>query len=151
MRPGPGFSAILDEHLARAAAPWTSTTPESEATFGRPVPPAFLFTAAPYPGPPGAGAAAAYRPARARMAATPRQRTLTASQARALECLRSLGVPGLDASFTETELKSAFRSLARTLHPDRHLEASEHERQYLSRCFARACDAYRELSRVFVH
>jgi molecular chaperone DnaJ len=55
---------------------------------------------------------------------------------------RVLGIaPGADA----TEIKRAYRRLARTYHPDLHPEASESERRALAERFSALTDAYRSL------
>jgi DnaJ-class molecular chaperone len=59
--------------------------------------------------------------------------------------LRRLGADFLTDRFTNGELKSAFRVLARRFHPDRHPGSSDAERSHLARSFAAACDAYRTL------
>ena len=69
---------------------------------------------------------------------------LTATQQRALHDLIDLGA-NLQSDFTTTELRAAFRSLAREYHPDRFPHASESDKARLSRSFARAHDAYRVL------
>ena len=72
------------------------------------------------------------------------RRILTPSQRRALEDLASHGAT-LAADFTDGELRSAFRALARQYHPDRHPESGAVEQARLSRTFASLTDAYRQL------
>jgi hypothetical protein len=73
-------------------------------------------------------------------------RHLMPAQQAALDGLRALGAPALTSDFTEAEIKSAFRALARKFHPDRHPGSSDPERARLSRAFATVCDAYRTLT-----
>ncbi len=151
MRSGARFGQILDEKLADVSS--SAGSPRVDAPPPFPLPgfsPAFLFCAS-FPAGTRASTVASAYAAPASHARLSAPRVLSAAQARALECLRSLGVPGLESGYTEAELKSAFRRIALTLHPDRHLQASACERQYLARAFGSACDAYRELRRVFVH
>jgi hypothetical protein len=74
-----------------------------------------------------------------------RRRRLTATQRRALDTLRRNGA-WLDDDFLKSELKSAFRELARGLHPDMHPHASDEERQWLSAAFRETRDAYEALA-----
>jgi hypothetical protein len=62
-------------------------------------------------------------------------RELTARQQRALDELVALGAE-LDADFTARELRSAYRTLARQFHPDRHPFSSHIEKARLARVFA---------------
>jgi DnaJ-class molecular chaperone len=48
----------------------------------------------------------------------------------------------LSDDFTRAELKSAFRALARGLHPDMHPRASSEERRWLAAAFRDAREAY---------
>jgi len=69
-------------------------------------------------------------------------RTLPAQHDAPSSAFRVLGVaPGADA----TEIKRAYRRLARTYHPDLHPEASEPERQALAEQFSALTLAYRSL------
>ena len=54
---------------------------------------------------------------------------------------------GLDDDYLLSELKSAFRTLARQLHPDMHPEAGEFERLGLAAEFASVRNAYDVLLR----
>jgi DnaJ-class molecular chaperone len=72
---------------------------------------------------------------------------LTPLQHRALAELIELGA-ALDDAFTAEELRTAFRHLARRLHPDRHPTASERETSRLAAAFARAKAAYDDLKRA---
>ncbi len=54
----------------------------------------------------------------------------------------------LTVDFTDGELRSAFRALARCYHPDRHPESGALEQARLSRVFAGLADAYRHLVTV---
>lgn len=62
-------------------------------------------------------------------------RRLTAEQREALAALVSLGAR-LEVTFTARELRSAFKSLARQYHPDRHQGSSAAELARLTRLFA---------------
>lgn len=70
-----------------------------------------------------------------------RGRRLTARQQAALETLRRHGA-SIDGDYERTELKSAFRELARGLHPDMHPHASDEEREWLAGAFREAREAY---------
>lgn len=72
------------------------------------------------------------------------RRILTVAQQQALEDLARHGAT-LAADFTESELRSAFRALARRYHPDRHPESGALEQARLSNTFASLTDAYRHL------
>lgn len=154
MRPRPDFGRILDELLEPqpfARASWPGPAPTST---GLPGPqPVFLFgmpfngfhaettrsastSRAPAWTPVyGAGTGAQLR----------RPRRLTPVQQAALDQLRSLGA-ALTSDFTDAEIKSAFRALARQYHPDTHPGAPDVERHRLSRAFATACESYRALT-----
>ena len=75
-----------------------------------------------------------------------RSRRLSATQQRALGRLQRLGALALDASFTDDQLRRAFRFLAKKLHPDRHPAASAAERARLASSFVALCESYRELT-----
>lgn len=72
--------------------------------------------------------------ARARRAAAP-----TRTDSRRGEALSLLG---LDESATASEITKAFRQLATKIHPDRHMHASEAERQVMAERFAAISAAY---------
>lgn len=73
---------------------------------------------------------------------TPRaRRTLSPAQRAALGTLRRHGAR-LDDDFDRRELKSAFRELARQLHPDMHPHATPEERAWLASAFREAREAY---------
>lgn len=71
-------------------------------------------------------------------------RRLTKTQRRALQKLRGLGAD-LDPSFSEHQLRTAFRALAKRFHPDRHPGSSPAEKERLAWTFASLREAYREL------
>lgn len=73
-----------------------------------------------------------------------RRRRLTARQRAALETLRRHGA-SIDDAYERAELKSAFRELARGLHPDMHPHASAEDREWLAGAFREARDAYAAL------
>ena len=85
----------------------------------------------------------AYRQTAARRAGRS-ARSLTAHQRDALGVLRGLGAR-LQDDFDAAELRSSFRQLALSLHPDRHPGASAETRSQLGGRFARLCEAYRTL------
>jgi hypothetical protein len=72
-------------------------------------------------------------------------RRLSAVQRFALAELIGLGA-SLDEHFTAEELRSAFRTLARRYHPDRHADRCDVEKAELSMMFRRLHDAYRLLA-----
>lgn len=155
MRTGPDFRQILDEKLDDAGFAWASRQEAPSAGTYRPGPrPVFLFGdlrsgftagparpfatsgASPWTPVYGAGPGAQTRPVR----------RLTPAQRQAVDALRALGADLLTDSFTDAEAKSAFRTLARRFHPDRHPGSSDAERARLARSFAAACAAYRTLT-----
>ena len=72
------------------------------------------------------------------------RRTLMPHEQRALDYLVGLGA-SLDSDFTDAELRSAFRALAREYHPDRHPDSSQQQREHLSALFRRLRQAYEHL------
>lgn len=72
-------------------------------------------------------------------------RALTARERAALDELVALGAT-LSADPSMRELRSAFRTLARRYHPDRHVGLTDAERAGVAQLFARAHDAYRVLA-----
>ena len=74
------------------------------------------------------------------------RRRLSAAQRDALECLRHAGAHVAD-DYLLPELKTAFRMLARHLHPDMHPHAGEFERHRLAVEFAGVRHAYDVLLR----
>ena len=78
------------------------------------------------------------------------RRILTADERRALEQFVALGA-ALTADFTDGELRSAYRALARQYHPDRHPQISPFEQARLSQTFSTLSDAYRHLQSVPAH
>ena len=86
-------------------------------------------------------------------ARTPAPRTslshrLTTTQRSALQQLRQLGAD-LDPTFSERQLRAAFRALAKRFHPDRHPGSSPAEQERLAWTFATVREAYRELTGLF--
>ena len=71
-------------------------------------------------------------------------RMLSPRQHLALAQLIALGAD-LDADFSGDQLRSAFRSLARRYHPDRHPGISDSEKKRLSATFATVKVAYEQL------
>ena len=160
MRQDATFGRILDEKLEReglrfGAAARQHVEDDRYTSWESRRGPVFLFGDIPA----GFSAAgdswtSAYpRPAAPRPAPAPRKpaRRLTDAQRRALETLRAAGATDLTADFSEAELKSAYRALARRFHPDRHPLADAPERARLARTFSSMSDAYRELSRIFMN
>jgi hypothetical protein len=133
------FAQVLDETLAAASAP-----PEAEHVRPRFVGPQVLgffdFTR------PGRQPFSAHRhPPAAWSAPAPRvSRRLTPAQRAALDDMVRLGA-SLTPDFTDAELRSAFRALARQHHPDRFPTASELEKARHARQFTRLHAAYRTL------
>jgi DnaJ-class molecular chaperone len=72
-------------------------------------------------------------------------RVLSSREQRALDDLIALGAE-LPADFTFDELRSAFRTLARRYHPDRHAGCRAEDKARLAHLFARTRDAYRTLA-----
>lgn len=72
-------------------------------------------------------------------------RVLSSRERQALGVLVELGAR-LDADFTFDQLRSAFRGLAMSYHPDRHTDRSDAAMADLARSFARAHEAYRVLA-----
>jgi hypothetical protein len=69
----------------------------------------------------------------------------TAEQKQALARLRTLGAVELSSELVEADLKHAFRSIARRLHPDARPDLSIEARRQCEAQFAEAADAYRIL------
>jgi hypothetical protein len=72
------------------------------------------------------------------------RRRLTPAQSRSLDAINGLG-GRMHADFSPTELRSAFRVLARRYHPDRHPGAGEAERQRLAQQFSTLRTSYETL------
>jgi len=72
-------------------------------------------------------------------------RAMSARERQAFDDLVLLGAR-IGTDFTFDELRSAFRALALTYHPDRHTQCSATNRADLAGLFARAHDAYRVLA-----
>jgi DnaJ domain len=155
MRPTQDFRRILDEKLEAQAFAWASPSSQAAGATRRPsARPVFLFgdagtgfTAGPAR-PAASSGASPWTPVYgARTGAHLRPaRRLTAVQQAALDTLRELGAAALDAASTDAEIRTAFRTLARRFHPDRHPGCPESDRARLSRTFATLCDAYRTLT-----
>lgn len=140
MPSGVRFADVLEERLGAARA--ESPRRESRAPHHYAPDPSLLFfetrfrpTSAPAPLPqPPPPAAPRLRP----------RRSLTSRQRDALSALWGLGARiGMD--FSEAELRSDYRALARRYHPDRHPGVSAVESARLARIFANLTDCYRQL------
>ena len=145
------FADILEEKVRGLGEPHGHREPSAR----RFVPPQFVpshpllfapphrpFRAAAYRAPASDAASAYRRPSAAR---PPRpRRTLTSRQRQALDAFTQLGAD-LAADFTAGELRSAFRLLALTYHPDRHPDSSEGERARLTRLLADVNEHHRHL------
>ncbi|HEY3381741.1 MAG TPA: J domain-containing protein [Vicinamibacterales bacterium] len=154
------FGRILDEKLNDDSFAWSSPrTTNAPSASWRPSPqPVFLFgdflsgftaDAGRLSSQPGRPTwFPAYEPPQ-----PPRRpvRHLSATEQQALDCLRGMGAQSLHADFTDAEVKSAFRALARKFHPDRHPGSGDQERARLARAFASVCDAYRTLAGTVTH
>lgn len=147
MRPRAAFCEILNEKLARHT--WASAVARPQ-TVPPSRPPAFLLGGSAWIRAGAVRAAgfayAGLRPAVARRGDERPARRLSSRQRVALDCLRGFGADALDESFTGPDLRTAFRALALRFHPDRHPEADEAERAYLSGAFGRITQAYRVLA-----
>ena len=78
---------------------------------------------------------------------TPAERRLSRQEREALDQLNTLGA-AISPYFTAEELRSAFRALALTFHPDRHHRSTRAEAASLSRDFIALHEAYRTLQTV---
>lgn len=74
------------------------------------------------------------------------RRVLNTRMRAALDVLRSAGAVDLGDDFLGAELKTAFRRLARSAHPDMHPRASEHDKRGLVARFQEIREAYATLS-----
>jgi len=141
------FAEMLDAALAEPAVDGRLIeTPDHTFLYVRPDttrPRARVLATARVSGP--QPAPAALRPPSRRRGSAARE--LTGEQQRALAGLIALGAR-LDADFTPRELQSAFRSLARRYHPDRHPGSTDAERTTLSQQFAAVLDHYRRLCAI---
>jgi preprotein translocase subunit Sec63 len=81
------------------------------------------------------------------MGPRPPVRVLTPAEREARDALNALGAR-LGPDFSERDLRSAFRQLARRYHPDRHPGCSAGTASSLSRHFADLQAAYRLLARA---
>lgn len=123
--PAASFAHVLDRLID--AGPGSSST---TATAG--------ILTAPLPGTP---RVAPFRAPWNAARAPRRRRVLTPQQRDALDTLRRHGARLAD-DFDRRELKSAFRELARGLHPDMHPLAASEERTWLAAAFGDAREAY---------
>jgi len=158
MRRTVSFAQVLDETLAAASEPLNAGP--MHRSYAAPHVLGFFDFSAPgrQPGaatvPSRAHSAAsiwglgADRPVSPQMSSTPRvQRYLNTEERQALQDFATLGAD-LAPDFTDTELRAAFRDLARRYHPDRHPESDGAKKAYWSVLFARVHTAYRTLQRA---
>jgi hypothetical protein len=140
MRREGSFADVLERELERGTYQSEPRAPRPAEPFrAAPLHP-FLFSTPLFTSP---------RAAFAWAAPTPRpRRTLTSRQERALGELVKLGA-NLTRDFTASELRRAFRMLARQYHPDRHPDSSDSAKARLSRLFAEAAENYRQLLDAF--
>jgi hypothetical protein len=75
-------------------------------------------------------------------------RALTSRQRQAFDAFVALGAP-LTPDFSASDLRSAFRLLALTYHPDRHPGSSEGEKARLTRVLADLNEHHRHLLAAF--
>jgi hypothetical protein len=144
MRGGKTFAEVLAAEL--------ETGGEVPLSWGRPsdrpmTPPLFVFGTPQFdvrqsPFRPATFHSIGARPAER---ALPPPTTLTADEQRALGVLNSLGAD-LTGTPSSSDLRRAYRRLARRYHPDRHPGSSHAEQVRLSRLFAELTDGYRVLA-----
>ncbi len=144
---GRSFVDVLDDALPTRAV--ARSDAGSVRHFAAPPPLPFLFAPVPVPG---MRARAAYVstgahpvPAEAVQEET---RLLTPAQQRAVAGLNALG-GRLPAGFNFSELRAAYRQLARRLHPDRHQHSGAGSQGHLARDFAVATGHYQILLALF--
>jgi hypothetical protein len=136
---GAAFADILDEKVGGFAKPGRMPDVPFQRRFIPPHPLLFAtphqqFRVSPYSA---VAEASRQRPIRP-------TRTLTRRQRQALDAFIDRGA-SLTADFTASELRSAFRMLALTYHPDRHPDISDMERARLTRVLADLNEHHREL------
>lgn len=159
----PAFSDVLDEKLGASGVRGQGTVGPSrvlrDAAWG-------FASTAPFPSAAAPRVFAAYRatgPARAgepagaclseaqpsaRRAPDAPVRLTTAQEREALARLRRLGADDLGPTLATTDLKRAFRELARRYHPDSHPDLNGEASARFAAMFAEAADAYRTLVRA---
>jgi hypothetical protein len=148
MRQAATFDDMLRERLCSQPVEPVATAPRLEF---RPAPVLGFFAFSPETGVRRLGYTQSAVPLHARIAAqqvplrpaAPR-RVLSTAQEQALAAFNELGA-SLGSDFTATELRAAFRSLARRYHPDRHPGTNDTQRSHLATLFAQAHSAYKHL------
>ena len=136
------FAEVLEQELAafQSRGPASAPAPPPPPAYRPPHPflfatPQFQFRATAY-GSAARTAAGSRLAHRVRPLPPPTApRPLTAIQQRAFDQLIALGAD-LGSDCTARELRSAYRTLARRFHPDRHPASSETEKARLARMFA---------------
>jgi hypothetical protein len=140
MRGGTTFADVLEHTLGafEPDTPLSGTLP----SYRQAPPPSFLFgprrfhfQSTPY---------AAFKNPAAMPTRIRQPRRLTQAQQRALDALVGLGAT-LSSDFTERELRTAFRGLARRYHPDGHPRSSDAQKTRLARIFSDVDRQYRLL------
>ena len=142
------FAEVLDEALRGYQPPVAA--PERQQRFRTASLHPFLFNRLDYPalhrrtGDPGGDLARAESQASRANASRPPDRParrLSAVQQRSLDAFVQFGA-SISRDFSGHELRSAFRTLARRYHPDRHPHASESDKAALSRQFTAIASSY---------
>jgi hypothetical protein len=133
---GPSFAQLLDEKLHETIGKDRIRSASTAAHAFAPAHP-LLFSLA-YQFAPASRDFRALSPVgedrNRRYASTAGKRALTADQRLALDALNRCGAD-LTADFTAEELRSAYRALARSFHPDRHTTNTHVDQTRLARLF----------------
>jgi hypothetical protein len=142
----PSFAQLLDEKLQETTGHDRVRTASQSARAFAPAHP--LLFAAPYRFNRAFGNSGEHAPAAAethiRRALPAVARRLTADELAALDALNRRGA-GLSADFTASELRSAYRALALSYHPDRHTDNDRADRTRLAHLFGEIAKHHRTL------